>query len=108
MGMGRYSERLSYKDWFEFNKGQRIHYNYLESLTPVVFWLLIAGTYYTWVAVAFGAAYIFGRIVYHIGYSRSGPSGRVAGLIICQITAPVLFVFALVSPIKIAVEWNNI
>ena len=33
MGNGRYSEKLSYKEWFEFNVGQRIHYNYLECIT---------------------------------------------------------------------------
>lgn len=32
MGSGKYSEKLSYKDWFLFNTGQRIHYNYLESV----------------------------------------------------------------------------
>ena len=30
MGSGRYSEKLSYKEWFDFNKAQRIHYHYLE------------------------------------------------------------------------------
>ena len=32
MGNGRYSAKLTYKDWFEFNSAQRIHYNYLESV----------------------------------------------------------------------------
>ena len=30
MGCGRFSEKLSYKDWYEFNLAQRVHYNYLE------------------------------------------------------------------------------
>jgi hypothetical protein len=30
MGNGRYSEKLSYKEWFEFNNAIRVHYNYIE------------------------------------------------------------------------------
>merc|ERR1719359_641262 len=33
MGNGIYADKLSYKDWFEFNLDQRCHKNYLESLT---------------------------------------------------------------------------
>ena len=29
-GMGYYSKKLDYKDWFEFNSAQRLHINYLE------------------------------------------------------------------------------
>ena len=43
MGQGRYAERLSYKDWFNFGVAQRIHYHFLECLTSVVTWILIAG-----------------------------------------------------------------
>jgi glutathione S-transferase len=28
MGNGRYSAKLSYLDWLEFNKAQRVHYNF--------------------------------------------------------------------------------
>ena len=104
VGSGRYSEKLAYKDWFLFNVGQRIHYHYLESVTSVVLWLLIAGLKHPWVAVAFGGAYIVGRIVFHIGYSIKGPKGRMAGFIMSMIAATVLFAFSLVSPIQMAVE----
>lgn len=83
MGSGRFAEKLSYKDWYIFNNGQRIHYNYLEALTSVVTFLLIGGLLYPWVAVAFGGAYIVGRIIFHIGYSRLGARGRSIGFIIC-------------------------
>ena len=46
MGYGRYSERLSYKDWFNFNVAQRIHYHFLESVTSVIAWIFIAGIRY--------------------------------------------------------------
>ena len=82
-GSGRYSAKLGYKEWFEFNVGQRIHYHYLESVTSVICWLLIAGLLYPWVAVAFGGAYIVGRIIFHLGYSMKGPKGRVIGFLVC-------------------------
>jgi glutathione S-transferase len=107
MGMGRYAEKLSYKDWFSFNAAQRVHYHYLESATSVVCWLLIAGLLYPWVAVGFGGGYILGRILFTIGYMQKGPRGRVIGFILCQITATVLFAFSLVSPIEMAVKWND-
>jgi len=30
MGSGVYSMKLSYKDWYDFNNGQRVHLNYVE------------------------------------------------------------------------------
>ncbi len=30
LGSGVYSEKLSYKDWFNFNLSQRAHFNFLE------------------------------------------------------------------------------
>ena len=83
MGSGRYADKLSYKSWFEFNNAQRIHYNYLESVTSIVCWLLIAGMNYPKVAIAFGALYILGRIMYHIGYNTKGPNGRIIGFASC-------------------------
>ena len=82
MGNGRYAEKLSYKDWFEFNVGQRIHYNYLECIACVVVWLLVGGLAYNWVATGFGAGFLGGRILYHIGYSMKGPSGRGIGFVL--------------------------
>ena len=75
MGNGRYSAKLSYKEWFEFNNLQRIHYNYLESVACIIIWLLIGGlaTNFTWVAVGLGAANLAGRVMYHVGYSMKGP-----------------------------------
>ena len=68
MGSGRYSAKLSYKDWFEFNNAMRVHYNYLESVACVIIWLLIGGLVYQWEATAFGIVHLLGRILYHIGY----------------------------------------
>ena len=102
MGNGRYSDKLSYKDWYLFNVQQRIHYNYLESVTSVMCWLLIAGCKYSWVAVGLGSGYIIARIMYHVGYSLKGPQGRVIGFIIGQLCAAALFVFSILSPLRMA------
>jgi hypothetical protein len=32
MGSGRFSDKLSYAEWFEFNCAQRGHYNFIEQV----------------------------------------------------------------------------
>lgn len=44
-GNGRYSNDLSYADWFSFNNFQRVQYNFLEQITPMLVWIFI-GSYY--------------------------------------------------------------
>ena len=82
MGSGRYSEKLSYKAWYEFNVAQRIHYHYLESVTSVICWILVAGIRLPIPAIAFGAGVCLGRIIFHRGYHMKGPRGRFAGFIL--------------------------
>src|SRR5438132_1566735 len=57
MGSGRFSEKLSYKEWYLFNNGQRIHYNYMEYVTCVLCWLLIGGVKYPWESIAFASIF---------------------------------------------------
>ena len=104
MGSGRYSERLSYKDWYLFNVAQRIHYHYLETVTCVVSWILIAGVRFPIQAISFGAGYAFGYILFQIGYTMKGPAGRFAGFLFQLLCAVVLFGFALASGIEAAVQ----
>ena len=44
-GNGRYSIDLSYAEWFTFNNWQRVQFNFLEQLTPIVVWVLIGMLY---------------------------------------------------------------
>ena len=103
MGNGRYSAKLSYKEWFEFNNLQRIHYNYLESVACIIIWLLIGGLApnFTWAAVGLGGANLVGRVIYHVGYSMKGPKGRVAGFIIVFLTSFALFIISILSPLRL-------
>ena len=71
MGSGRYSEALSYKDWYLYNNSQRVQYNYLEHLVCINTWTLIAGFYQPVIAAIFGFVYFFGRIIYSIGDVKS-------------------------------------
>ena len=82
MGQGRFSQKLSYKDWFNFSVSQRIHYHFLESVTSVITWLFIAGIRYPIESIAFGACYSFARLLFNLGYSFKGPTGRWAGFIL--------------------------
>eukprot|EP01138_Halocafeteria_seosinensis_P000216 gb/GECG01000222.1/.p1 GENE.gb/GECG01000222.1/~~gb/GECG01000222.1/.p1 ORF type:complete len:135 (+),score=14.07 gb/GECG01000222.1/:1-405(+) len=43
MGNGRYSEALTYKEWYEFNLAQRAHQNYLEQVCTVETFLVRDG-----------------------------------------------------------------
>jgi hypothetical protein len=60
-GSGVYSEKLSYKDWYEFNVLQRIHLNYLETLPLALTSLFAAGYYKPKVASLIGGVYIVFR-----------------------------------------------
>lgn len=79
-----------------------MHYNYLESATIVLTWLLIAGLKYEWVAVGAGSVYFLARTIYAIGYASKGPAGRVIGFALAFLSSLVLMVFAILSPLRMA------
>mmetsp|Transcript_6084 Transcript_6084/g.6692 ORF Transcript_6084/g.6692 Transcript_6084/m.6692 type:complete len:178 (+) Transcript_6084:20-553(+) len=84
MGNGRYSEKLSYKDWLHINNAQRAHYNFVEQITPTVVMLLIGGIIYPIPAAAFGWTYFVARIFYCFYASEKGashPLRRVGALL---------------------------
>ena len=80
MGNGWYSSKLSYKQWFEFNLVQRVHYNFIEQCIIVVFLVLIAGIRHPSYTVVAGGIYSVARLLNAIGYSQS-VKGRVPGFI---------------------------
>ena len=100
-GNGVYGDKLTYKDWFEFSIAQRAHKNFLEQVTIVVFSILAAGVTLPYVAVAVGALYFIGRLIFAIGYIRRSSEGtskgRVLGTIICIVSVFVLLALALYS-----------
>jgi hypothetical protein len=60
-GNGRYSQKLSYKDWYTFNVLQRVHLSYLEQLPFALAALVSAGIYRPRLASILGAIFIVGK-----------------------------------------------
>ncbi|KAI1405620.1 membrane-associated proteins in eicosanoid and glutathione metabolism [Hypoxylon fuscum] len=85
---------------YAFNCAQRAHANYTENLTPFLGALLISGLYYPTASAAAGAAWVFGRIWYALGYTSFGPSGRLKGFGISSIADLSLKVMAVISAVK--------
>ena len=79
MGSGIYSQKLNYKQWYDFNNAQRAHYNYLEMAPTTLVWLFCAGVYFPIPAAIIGLLVIILRIIYSVGYVKGGPQGRLIG-----------------------------
>jgi len=101
-GQGRFADKLTDDQWLAFNNAQRVHTNYLESLTQVIINLLIGGLVYTRVTLLVGLVYVIGRIIYGIGYRSSGPSGRSFGAKIFEVALITSLITAITSAIQIA------
>jgi len=71
MGSGRYVMAAGYKNWMEFNKGQRIHQNFMEYIMQVLVCLLVSGLYFPITSAIIGVLYLIGRVGYYWGYSKS-------------------------------------
>ena len=77
MGNGWYSQKLPYKDWYEFNCAQRAHQNYFEHLPSIVSIILIGGLYVPAITLAYAILCILVRTGYAISYSTRGAGARV-------------------------------
>ena len=56
-GCGIYSDKLSYADWVRWNKANRGHLNFLETVTIVTFLTLVAGLTLPKTAIVLGGVY---------------------------------------------------
>lgn len=101
VGSGRYSQHLDYKGWYEFNSRQRAHYNFLEQVAIIIALLLVAGVAYPTAAGIIGWVYFVGRIFYTIGYVRSGPKGRLFGVLLVDIALIAAIVVSIMSCVKV-------
>jgi glutathione S-transferase len=67
---------------YVFNCAQRAHYNFLENYNQTLAAMLIGGLEYPITSATLGAVWSVCRILYAVGYTRSGnkeASGRYAG-----------------------------
>ena len=63
-GNGRYTMEAGYAAWMEFNKAQRIHYNYLEHISQTICMFLVCGLYYPMATTCIGGLYVAARILF--------------------------------------------
>jgi hypothetical protein len=91
-GSGRYAKKLPYKDWFEFNLGQRIHMSFVEQVVNITVALLLAGIKYPIYSTVIGGVYFLGKIINGIGYSRSVEGKKIGNSIS---SAALIFSFGL-------------
>ncbi|OMJ21175.1 Microsomal glutathione S-transferase 3 [Smittium culicis] len=85
MGSGRYSAKLSDKEWVEFNSIMRVHQNYIEQLPLAILSVLVNGLFNPIQSAIAGDVYIVGRFIYSHGYKAYGPKGRMAGAMISML-----------------------
>ena len=95
-GNGRYSIDLNYEEWYSFNLWQRVQYNFLEQITPMLVWIFIGSFYQPLASAILGFTFFLGRIFYSIGYCKS-PKHRVIGAIICDLGYLGAFVLSIVT-----------
>ena len=101
MGTGRYSDKLSYKDWFNFNTAQRVHYNYVEQLAVVVILIFVSGVGLPIPATILGWIYFLGRVIYTYGYAYRGPNKRLKGVILIDLSLFGLIITSVISSVKV-------
>ena len=78
-GNGRYSERLTYKDWVSFNNTQRAHLNIVEQIHFLLVIFLVTGLILPRITMYLAWLGVVGRIAYVIGYIVKGPNARLFG-----------------------------
>ena len=94
-GNGRFAKQLAYADWFKMNNGQRVQINFLETITFILLSTVTVGIIYPEWAFWLQIGVFVGRLVFSIGYTRSGPDARLFGALtmdLCILAALILTV----------------
>ena len=80
-GEGRYSDKLEYKEWVQFNCVMRVHQNYVESLPTSLIVLAVGGLVLPYVSMAVGFFNAVTRLIYTVMYMKYGSNSRVLGAV---------------------------
>ena len=99
MGGGRFSEKMGYKNWVNFNNSLRAYFNYLEAMPVMIAYVFVTALWYPWVGFGLGVAFVFGRFLYTIGY-RIKADARVAGALFTDLAILGGLVMSIVSIAK--------
>ena len=97
VGSGRYTMATGYKGWYDFNIAQRVHIQYMEAITQMLFQQLFAGLYWPVPTAIIGIIYFIGRIVYTAGYIKGGPKGRLLGALMTLPIQMMMPIYTIVS-----------
>ncbi|KAK4191660.1 hypothetical protein QBC35DRAFT_294285 [Podospora australis] len=88
-----------------FNCAQRAHNNFTENLTPFLGALLISGLKYPTQAAMLGFTWSAARVLFAVGYTTKGPSGRMVGSIAGSLVDIMLKVTAAYTALGYAMNW---
>ena len=97
-GDGRYSDKLDYKSWVEFNNAQRVHQNFVELLPVIVTFLLLGGLVLPKITMWIGFLHAFARIIYTFSYVKYGSNSRVLGAVAGSLP---LYILGLTTLVKL-------
>ena len=80
-GDGRYSDKLDYKHWLEFNNANRTHMNFVENLPLILGTLAIGGLILPRVTMWIAIVNTISRILYTVMYINWGSNNRKLGAV---------------------------
>ena len=83
--------------------GQRCQINFLEHLHFLILSPLIVATVFPLAALILQCGMFLGRLMFTIGYTRSGPAGRMIGALTMDLAIFVSFGFMVAACIKLVV-----
>ncbi len=75
--------------------------NFVEQVATSLALIAVGGLYVPVVQASFGLAMIVGRVIYTIGYVKSGPKGRLIGAILWDTGLLASMALACMSGIKL-------
>ena len=101
-GNGRFSDKLTYAEWYDFNNAQRVHQNFVENVGVVVPATLLAGLAFPQAAAIAGGVHFLGRFLYAWGYTtKEGGNRRETGAVLSHSSTMVNLVLSIVAAVRI-------
>ena len=101
-GDGRYSDKLPYKTWVEFNNAMRVHMNFVEMLPVILFTLILGGLFVPvvtmWVAIVNTVA----RLIYTYSYLTKGSNSRYLGAVAGSLPLYIILIWTVVKLFTLA------
>ena len=96
-GDGRYSDKLEYKDWVEFNNAMRVHVNFTEMLPVILVTLVLGGLFVPQVTMWVAIINTIARAIYATMYISKGSDSRVLGAVGGSLPLYIILIWATVK-----------